>query len=413
VTAVGNPGDAGLAPPAEYLDRLAELAVGLGANIQPGQVVGITVQSGQEAIARATAEKAYARGAKFVDLWLVDLHVKHSRLKHADPDTLTYLPSWIGERMLKLGELEAARLSFQGPPEPTLMDDIEPTLLGLDQLPRLRESVFVTGQQTTNWNITPFPNPNWARLMYPELPVEAAYAKLWQQIAFVCRLDEPDPTAAWKERLAQLEAHAEKLTALRLDSLHFVGPGTDLTIGLLPSSRWVSGRGQTRSGITYTANLPTEEVFTAPDPERAHGHVTATKPLLVPGSAVIEGLTVSFENGRVSKMNATKGHSILETMTKKDDGASRLGEVALVDREGRIGQTGSVFYDILLDENSASHIAVGAAYTTCVSAEEDRARANKSAIHVDFMIGSNEVDVDGVGVDGSVMPLLRGGAWQV
>lgn len=413
MSAVGPPTEGALTPPAHYVEALTELVVGIGVNIQPGQVVGITTQPGQETITRAVAEAAYARGAKYVDVWLFDPHVKHSRLKHADRDTLRYVPAWIGERMLQLGELNAARVSFQGPVAPQLMDDIDADRLGLDMLPRVRESTIVTMKQQTTWTIVPWPNPVWASMVYAELPQADAYERLWEQIAVILRLNEPDPTAAWSERLETLEGGARRLTAMRLDALHFVGPGTDLTVGLLPSSTWVAGRMESATGITYCANIPTEEVFTAPDPLRADGYVRSTKPLLIPGSAQIEGLTVRFEGGRAVEFNADKGVEILRTMTTRDDGACRLGEVALVDRESRVGQSGTVFSDILLDENSASHIALGAAYPFSVADEQDKARANTSEIHIDFMIGSDDVAVDGLLADGSAIPLLRDGIWQI
>lgn len=403
----------GIEAPEQYVKGLAELAVGIGANVQPGQVVGINVESGQEEIARAVAEAAYARGAKFVDPWLFDPFIKHSRLKHADPETLGYVPPWIGQRTLELGELGAARISFQGPGHPDLMDDIAPELLGLDMLPRHRESIEVTFAQQTNWTIVPFPVPGWARLVHPGLPLPEAYARLWDQIAHICRLDEPDPAAAWGKRLEALEATAARLTELRLDAVRFFGPGTDLTVGLLPSGRWIAGGMENAHGIRHTANIPTEEVFSAPDPQRVDGYVRSTKPLLVPGTAPIEGLTVRFEGGRAVAIDAAKGAEILRGMCARDDGASRLGEIALVDRESRIAQSGSVFYSILLDENAASHIAVGNAYPFCVTDEADKARLNRSEIHIDFMIGSDEVAVDGFLGDGSVVPLLRDGVWQI
>jgi aminopeptidase len=402
-----------LTPPAGYVEALTELVVGIGANVQPGQVVGITTQPGQETITRAVAEAAYARGAKYVDVWLFDPYVKHSRLKHADRETLRYVPPWIGERMLALGELNAARISFQGPIAPALMDDIDSGRLGQDMLPRLRESTIVTMKQQTNWTIVPWPNPDWASMVFPELSQADGFARLWEQLAVILRLNEPDPTAAWTQRLQTLERGAKRLTELRLDALHFVGPGTDLTVGLLPSSTWLAGRMQSATGITYCANIPTEEVFTAPDPLRADGYVRSTKPLLIPGAARIEGLTVRFEGGRAVELNADKGVEILRTMTARDEGACRLGEVALVDRESRVGQSGTVFSDILLDENSASHIALGAAYPFSVADEADKARANSSEIHIDFMIGSDEVAVDGLLADGSAVTLLRDGVWQI
>jgi aminopeptidase len=399
--------------PARYVEALTELVVGIGVNVQPGQVVGITVQPGQETIARAVAEAAYARGAKYVDVWLFDPYVKHSRLKHADRETLRYVPAWIGDRMLQLGELNAARISFQGPVAPHLMDDIEADRLGLDMMPRIRESTIVTMQQQTNWTIVPWVNREWAAMVFPELSAADAFARLWEQLAVILRLNEPDPTAAWERRLATLESGAKRLTELRLDALHFVGPGTDLTVGLLPSSQWIAGRMKSATGVTYLANIPTEEVFTAPDPARTDGYVRATKPLLIPGAAKIEGLTVRFEGGRAVEFTADKGVEILRTMTSRDEGACRLGEVALVDRESRVGQSGTVFSDILLDENSASHIALGAAYPFSVADEADKARANTSEIHTDFMIGSDEMTVDGLLGDGSAVPLLRDGVWQL
>ncbi len=398
---------------ADRIDAIAQLAVGIGANIQPGQVVGISVEPGQEAISRAVAEAAYARGAKYVDAGYFDPHLKHSRLRHAPRDTLDYVPPWLGERALHLGAIGGARIAFQGPVEPHLFDDIDPELLGLDVLPRIKEAMIVTMERQSNWTIVPFPTRGWAQLVHPELDPESAYERLWQEIERILRLDEPDPEAAWLERLEQLEAVSTKLNELHLDALRYDGPGTDLTVGLLPGSRWISGRMTTIHGITSTVNLPTEETFTAPDPLRVDGTVTATKPLLIPGTAPIEGLRVRFEGGRAVQIDADSGAEILRSMTAKDDGASRIGEVALVDRESRIGQTGSVFYSILLDENSACHLALGTAYPFSVEEGGDRDRANTSGIHVDFMIGSDEVAVTGVRADGGEVPLLLDGAWQI
>jgi aminopeptidase len=392
---------------------IAELAVGIGANVQKGQIVAISAEPGQELISRATAEAAYARGAKFVEVAYFDPHVKHSRLKHADRETLDFVPPWIGDRVLALGEVGAARINFQGVIEPHLFDDIDPELLGIDLLPRTRESMVVVGKQQTNWCIVPFPTEGWATLVHPELSAEDAYERLWVEIERILRLDERDPVAAWEARLAQLHGIAERLNALRLDRLRYSGPGTDLTVGLLPGSRWISGAMDTIHGITFTANLPTEEAFTAPDPTRVDGTVTATKPLLIPGAGPIEGLRVRFEGGQAVQIDAESGAGILRSMTQKDDGAACIGEVALVDRDSRVGQSGSVFYSILLDENAASHLAFGAAYPFSVQDGPDRARANRSTIHVDFMVGSSEVDVTGVSADGVEVPLLREGAWQI
>jgi aminopeptidase len=397
----------------ERVAAIAELTVGIGANVQAGQIVSISAEPGQEPISRAVAEACYARGAKFVEVNYFDPHVKHSRLKHAPRETLDFVPPWIGERVLALGEAGAARINFQGVSEPHLFDDVDPELLGIDLLPRTKESMVVVGKQQTNWCIVPFPTPGWASVVHPELSPEAAYEQLWVEIERILRLDEPDPVAAWEARLAQLAGISGRLNELKLDHLRYSGPGTDLTVGLLPGSTWISGAMDTIHGITFTANLPTEETFTAPDPTRVDGVVSATKPLLIPGAGPIEGLKVRFEGGRAVQIDAESGAEILRSMTEKDEGAARIGEVALVDRESRIGQSGSVFYSILLDENAASHLALGAAYPFSVEEGPDRERRNQSAIHVDFMIGSDQVDVTGVTADGAEVPLLRGGAWQI
>ncbi|MBI4172661.1 MAG: aminopeptidase, partial [Actinobacteria bacterium] len=226
------------------------------------------------------------------------------------------------------------------------------------------------------------------------------------------RLDEPDPIAAWHERMDTLIAAAGRLTERRFDAVHLKGPGTDLTVGLLPSSKWLAADFTTIDGLKHYPNLPTEEVFTTPDPERVDGFVTATKPLEFHGSQ-IDGIRIRFAGGRAVEIDADKGADALRGIAAKDDGASRLGELALVDGQGRIGPLGTVFHETLFDENAASHIALGNAYSFPVEDEADRTRINTSAIHCDFMIGSPELDVDGITRDGQRVPVLRGGDWQL
>jgi aminopeptidase len=396
----------------DRVHRLAELIVKFGANVQPGQIVSVSMEPGQEPLTRAIGEVAYAHGAKFVDVRVFDPHLKRARALHADPDTLGYVPPWYGERVLALGEHRAATIGLSGPVEPHLMEDVDPERLGKDMLPRLRESNQVLSARTTNWTVSPCPTVGWARLVHPERASDAAIEQLWRDIAHVCRLDEPDPVRAWNARLDHLLGMATKLNALRLDALHFVGPGTDLTVGLLPGSRWSGARLTTVDGIVHAPNLPTEEVFTTPDPERTSGVVTSTKPLFVSG-ALITGLQVRFESGRAVTINASQGAGTLRALCARDPGACRLGEVALVDRDSRIGQLDTVFYDTLLDENAASHIALGEGLDFAVDGENSLARLNHSEIHVDFMIGSNDVAVTGIARDGAEFPLLRDGAWQI
>jgi aminopeptidase len=395
------------------LSVLADLAVAVGANVQPGQIVGVSAEIGHEEIARAIAASAYERGAKFVDVFYVDPLVKRARIEFAPEDTLEYVPPWYGERILALGEERGANIVTRGLTVPNALEGLDPARAGRDQLPRLKETNVIVNERTVNWTIVAYPTVPWARLCYPGLDDDAALARLWEEVKHVSRLDEPDPLEAWEQRIAQLEAAAEALNDARLDAVHFEGEGTDLTIGLLPTSIWRMARWSTVDGVRHLPNVPTEEVFTTPDPQRVEGRVRSTKPLVLTDGTLVTGLQVRFESGRAVEITADEGAEVLRGRTQIDDGAARLGEVALVDRESRIGQLGTVFYETLLDENAASHIALGAGFTFAVESDEDRARINESASHIDFMIGGNDVDVTGVLRDGERVPLLRSGVWQL
>jgi aminopeptidase len=393
------------------LARFAELLVGFGANVQPGQIVAVSSEIGKEPLTRAVAEAAYRRGATYVDVAYADPWVRRARIAQGSDAALETVPSWIGQRILALGEQRCARIALTGPVAPRLLEDLDPARVGADRSTTLREAGKVLNDRTTNWTIGPCPTSGWAELVHPELAPEQALARLWEQVVHVCRLDEEDPIAAWRERMATLAGVTERLTAARFDALRFEGPGTDLTVGLLPSSRWLSATFATADGIAHVPNLPSEEVFTTPDPARVDGIVRATKPLQLAG-ATIEGLTVRFAAGRAVEIDADRGADVLRAMSAHDDGAARLGEVALVDGQGRIGPLGTVFYDTLLDENAASHVALGQSFAFAVG-DEDAARANESSIHVDFMIGGDEVDVTGLRADGTDVPVLRAGIWQL
>ena len=397
----------------ELLRRYARLVVEVGANIQPGQRVLVIAAPESARLVRAIAAECYAHGALFVDPWYFDAYAKRARIERAPEETLAFVPDWYPPRLLEVSEAHGSRISISPNTPPGLMDGVDPARAGLDQLPTLAVHHDVINAKTTNWCVVPWATVEWARVVHPDLDDDAALARLWEELVYVLRLDEGDPAGAWRERVAALHTAGRKLDESRFDALRFEGPGTDLTIGLLPTSRFAQDRpGMTTvDGINHNPNLPTEEVFTTPDPDRVDGVVRATKPLDVSGT-LVEGLRVRFEGGRAVEIDADAGADVLRARCAKDEGASRLGEVALVDRDGRIGKTGTVFFNTLLDENAASHIAFGGAYAIAVG-DEDRARINESAIHIDFMIGGDDVDVTGLTRDGRAVPVLRGGAWQL
>ena len=393
------------------LERFADLTIGFAANVQRDQVVAIGAELGKEAMVRALAASAYKHGARFVDVQYFDMHVKRARLLHADEDSLDFVPSWYGQRLLELGRQRCARVGLSGPATPGLLDDLDPRRAGRDQLPFIRESGIVVNERTTNWTIVPYPTVGWARQVHPGVSDEEAMARLSEQILHVCRLDEDDPVAAWRERSDLLVAIAERLTERRFDAVRFDGPGTHLTVGLLPTTKFMAARFETVDGIIHMPNLPSEEVFGAPDPQRTDGVVRATKPLVIAGS-IIRGLEIEFRKGKAVRIDAEEGADVLRGYAARDEGASRLGEVALVDGDGRIGRLDTVFFDTLLDENAASHIALGESYQF-TAGEEDKERLNHSSIHVDFMIGGDDVAVTGLTAAGAEVPVLREGVWQL
>jgi len=397
---------------AALLERYADLVVGVGANVQPGQIVWIVADPAAAPFVRLVAAAAYERGARFVDPWYFDPYVKRIRLEHADPETLDFVPSWYGERLLALGDSHGVRISITPQVPPGLLAGIDPALAGRDALPALKEGFRVINSRTTSWTVVPWPTEDWAQQVFPSASGDGSVERLWEQLVYVLRLDEPDPAAAWHARLQELHDAGNRIDAHRFDALRFEGPGTDLTVGLLPTSRFSSETPgmQTVDGVIHAPNIPTEEIASTPDPLRVDGVVTATKPLDVAGTLVTD-LKVRFEGGRAVELEGGNVDA-LRARTSVDAAASRLGEVALVDGSGRIGKTGTVFFNTLLDENAASHLAFGNAYAISVG-EQDRDRINSSSIHIDFMIGSDDVAVTGLATDGSRTPVLERGEWKV
>ena len=399
---------------AAVLTRYADLIVSVGANVQPDQVLAVEALPEAQPLVAEIARAAYARGARYVDVLYFDPAVKRIRAEAAPDGTLDWVPPWLGRRMLDLGDLDAARAVLVPVVPPGLLDGVDPARAGLDRLPGLPEIFTVIDERSVAWTLSPFPTRHWAQTVYPDLHASEALERLWRDIVHVCRLDEPDPAAAWSDRVDQIWQVANRLDALDLDALHFSGPGTDLTVGLLPSSRFAKegGASHTRTGVRHMPNIPTEEVYTTPDPERTEGVVAATKPLDVMGS-LVTGLRIRFEGGRAVEIDADANAETLRKRCAVDPGAARLGEVALVDRESRIGKLGRTFYSTLLDENAASHLALGDAYSSPIADPDDVPKINASDVHIDFMIGSDEVEVTGITKSGARVPVMRGGAWQI
>jgi aminopeptidase len=393
--------------------RLAELLVRFGANVQPGQVVLVGGDIADRELIREVTAECYRAGARHVEVDYVDPYLQRSRVLHGRDDAIGFAPPWEFDRVAAAAEEGCAAISLSGGTDPSVLAGLDPDRLGRDRSPLGTEWLKAIAARALNWTIGPAPSARWAAVVHPDMEPEAALETLWGEIERVCRLDDADPVASWEQRMSTIVGVGRRLTDRRFDALHFEGPGTDLTVGLLPSSTYVSaGDMETRFGVRHRPNLPSEEVFTTPDPERVDGHVTSTKPLDVSGT-LITGLRVRFEGGRAVAIDADQGAEMMRARTAVDDGAARLGEVALVDGDSRIAETGTVFYETLLDENAASHIALGGGFDYAVEDEADRSRINRSEIHIDFMIGSNDVSVTGVTREGERVPVLRGGAWKL
>ncbi|WP_323020558.1 aminopeptidase [Pararhodobacter sp.] len=401
------------------LDRLAQVAVKVGLNLQPGQDLVMTAPVSALPLVRRIAEHAYKAGAGLVTPILSDDAVTLARYRHARDESFDAAAGWLYDGMAAAYDKGAARLAIAGG-DPMLLSNEDPDKVG--RANRAMSMAYSSARDritrfATNWTIVAWPDAAWARLVSPDLSEHDAQRKLAEAIFAASRVDDDDAVARWEAHNEELGRRAAWLDGQNFASLHFTGPGTDLSVGLADGHKWVAGATETLSGILCNPNIPTEEVFTTPHRLRVSGHVSATKPLSHQGT-LIEEIRVRFEDGRIVEAHASKGEGVLQKVLDTDEGARRLGEVALVPHASPISQSGMLFYNTLFDENAASHIALGQCYSTCFQGgdtmdndEVARRGGNASAIHIDWMIGSDKIDIDGVSQSGETVPVMRKGAW--
>jgi aminopeptidase len=414
------------ADPEQRLQSYGELAVKVGLNLRAGQrllVIGPLASGGASLEAapliRHIVASGYKAGASLVEVIWGDDALQLVRFQHAPRNSFGEFSNWLPKALFEHAEAGHAVLSVYAN-DPDQLKDQPSELVGAVQqaVSRcVRPFRELISRNQTNWTVVAAAGAGWAARVFPQVPREQQVPRLWDAIGTLCRLDRPDPVAAWEEHLKALALRRDYLNAKRYSALKYAGPGTELTIGLPDGHLWVSGRSQSRAGIEFAPNLPTEEVFTMPRADRVDGIVRSTKPLSY-GGTVIENFELKFAGGRVVSVAAERGQAVLQQLVDTDPGAARLGELALVPHSSPVAQSGLLFYNTLFDENAASHVALGSAYKFTLSGGEtmdddtfERAGGNRSAVHVDFMIGSAELNIDGVLATGAAEPLMRNGEW--
>lgn len=411
----------------EMLAKYAEAIVKVGLNIRAGQRLIITsagtrgVPHQFAPLVREIAKAAYSAGAKYVDAIFADEEMLRIRAQHAPKDSFGEYSTWQIQGILNMIENGDALLSIAGS-NPDLLGGLDPDVVGAMQKTHLQNWSPISEKVTTNainWCVVAAAGEAWAHKIFPDLSVVEAEEKLWRAIFETTRIDQPDPIDAWQKHIASLRERALYLQAKQYTALHYKAPGTDFTLGLPSGHLWISAQSMAQNGVAFTANMPTEEVFTLPDRNRADGVITSTFPLSY-GGTLIEDFQVHFENGKITKVTAKKGEAALQKLVDTDEGSQRLGEVALVPASSPIGQRGHLFYNTLYDENASCHIAIGRAYRFTLAGGTElnddefiAAGGNVSLNHVDFMIGSPKMDIDGITKDGKHEPVMRQGEWAI
>jgi len=401
------------------LDRLAEVAVKVGLQLREGQDLLVTAPAVALPLVRKIAEHAYRAGAGIVTPILSDETVMLARYRFARDAGFDHAAAWLYEGMGKAFSQNTARLAIVGD-NPMLLSGEDPVKVAraskansMAYQPALEKIVNFD----TNWNIIAYPSPSWAKQVFPEVPENVAVEKLAEAIFAASRVDREDALAEWDRHNANLRERTEWLNGQRFSALHYTGPGTDLTIGLADGHEWEGGASLAKNGIVCNANIPTEEVFTTPHCRRVSGHVVSSKPLSYQGT-LVDNIAVKFEEGRIVEARASRGEEVLTKVLDTDEGARRLGEVALVPHSSPISKSGLLFFNTLFDENAASHVALGQCYSKCfvggdkLTPQQIAAQGgNKSLIHIDWMIGSDQTDIDGLHADGRRVPVFRKGEW--
>ena len=401
------------------LDRLAEVAIKVGLALKPGQDLLLTAPSAAMPLVRKIAEHAYKAGAGLVTPLMSDEAVTLSRYRFAPDDSFDRAAGWLYEGMAKAFDANTARLAIAGD-NPMLLSGEDPEKVSRASKANsiaYRPAMEKIVNFDINWNIIAYPSASWAKQVFPDDEENVAVAKLADAIFAASRVDNDNAVAAWQKHNAALSSRTDWLNGHRFHALHYTGPGTDLTVGLADGHEWVGGASVAKNGIVCNPNIPTEEVFTTPHARRVSGHVVSTKPLSYQGT-LIDGIAVRFEEGRIVEAKASRGEEVLNKVLDTDEGARRLGEVALVPHSSPISKSGLLFFNTLFDENAACHIALGQCYSKCfvdggnLTPEQIAAQGgNKSLIHIDWMIGSDKIEIDGVHADGRRVPVFRKGEW--